>query len=128
MKKSIRPFILCTFLAATALLAAPQQPRDESVPMQHNGSALRQRLALTRDQQIQIRAINRDRKAQFAAVQSDSSLSPSDRKQKNKAIHRDAETKIRAILTEDQRAEYDQIKREHREQTLRNRETALPPQ
>jgi protein CpxP len=122
MTNPIRSFILCSVFAASVALAAPQAPSEQ--PEAHN---LRQRLALTRDQQSQFRAINQDRKAQLSSVQGDTSLSPSARKQKVKAIRADAETKIRAMLTETQLAEYDQIKRERHEEALRNRQTAVPP-
>ncbi len=130
MIKPIRSFLLCTLFACSVAFAAPQQPPP---PAGQNLSpappqTLRQRLALTKDQAIQFRAINRDRKEQVTAAQADQSLSPSARKQKIRSIHAAAETKIRAILNENQLAEYDQIKNERHEKSVRNHETALPPQ
>jgi hypothetical protein len=127
MTNPLRSFVLCSLFAATALFAGPQQPPPEQPPVQRTAVPLRQRLALSRDQQAQFRAINQDRKAQVNAVQADTSLSPSARRQKIKEIHAAAETKLRGMLNENQLAEYDQIKRERREQGLRNRQTALPP-
>jgi hypothetical protein len=103
--------------------AAPQQPPQS---VERAAPTLRQRLALSKDQLAQFRAINQDRKTRLNAVQADTTLAPSARKQKAKEIHADAETKIRAMLNENQLAEYDQIKRERREQALRNRQTTLP--
>jgi len=127
MTKLIRSFLLCTLFACGMTFAAPQQPIDQKLappPPQ----TMRQRLALTKDQAVQFRAINRDRKEQVTAAQADQTLSPSARKQKIRSIHAAAETKIRAILNENQLTEYDQIKREHHEQAVRNRQSALPPQ
>ena len=108
--------------------AAPQQPPTDQAPPPPQPQTLRQRLALTKEQAVQFRAINRDRKEQVTAAQTDASLSPSARKQKIRSIHAAAEMKIRAILNENQLTEYDQIKREHHEQAVRNHQTALPPQ
>jgi hypothetical protein len=89
---------------------------------------LAQRLALSRDQLIQFRGINKDRKTQVDAVQADASLSPQVRRQKIKAIHADAESKVRGMLNQNQLEEYDQIKRERHEEAVRRRETDPPPQ
>lgn len=127
MIKPIRSFILCTIFATSALLTTPLQAQNNPKPLQRDTPTLRQRLALSKDQQAQFRAIVEDKKAQLNAVHADTSLSPSERKQKIKAIHVGAETKIRAMLNENQLAEYDQIKQERREQAIRKRQTALPP-
>jgi hypothetical protein len=125
MKNTLASLILCTLFAAATSFATPQQPLSPQPPP---AQSLRNRLALTADQQRQFRAINRERKEQLAAVQADTSLSPHTRRQKIKDIHLDAEARIHAMLNENQQAEYDQIKRERREKAERDRQTALPPQ
>ena len=109
MTKPIRSFLLCTLFACSMAFAAPQQPPTDQAPPPPQPQTLRQRLALTKEQAV-------------------ASLSPSARKQKIRSIHAAAEMKIRAILNENQLTEYDQIKREHHEQAVRNHQTALPPQ
>jgi hypothetical protein len=128
MKKIICTLIAYTFLAATAIYAMPQQSSTVGTATANEATSLRRRLALTADQQAQLRTINRERKAQLDDVTNDTSLSPSARIQKTRAIRAGAETKIRAMLSENQLAEYDQIKRERRERAIRNRQTTLPPQ
>lgn len=129
MKNLTFSLILCVTLAVTATFALPQNNgAPPPAPPAHSGTAMRQRLALSRDQQEQIRAINQDRKGQLNAVQTDPSLSSRERKRRSRAIRLDADAKIRGLLNEDQRAEYDEMKRERRERTSLNRQTALPPQ
>jgi hypothetical protein len=126
MKNPIRLFLLGGALSTSIVFATLQQSQGDPKPIQRDTPSLRQRLALTRDQQVQFRAINKDRKAQLDAVQADTSLTPSTRKQKVKEIHGAAETKIRAMLNQNQLDEYDQIKRERREAAIRKRETTTP--
>jgi hypothetical protein len=127
LKQPIRSIFLCVLLAAPMAFAAPQQTQGDTRPIARETPALAQRLALSRDQRVQFHAINQDRKAQLEAVKADATLSPSARKQKVKEIHAETETKIRAMLNQNQLQEYDQIKRERREEALRKRETTVPP-
>ena len=126
MKNPLRLLLLCGTLASAIILAAPQQPQGDTTPIQHDTPSLRQRLALTRDQQAQFHAINKDRKEQLDAVRADASLALSARRQKVKEIHAEAEGKIRAMLNQNQLDEYDQIKRERREAAIRKRQTTTP--
>lgn len=138
MKTKSTSFLLALGLLAggSAVYAQPQQPQQQENAPQNGGSGpapyertnLRQRLALSAAQVSQLRTINRERKAQLDAVERDGSLAPAARRQKTKEIRMDAENKIRGMLSQDQLAEYDQIKRERREQAVRNRQTAQPPQ
>ncbi len=140
MKKPPYIFLLGAIWAASLAYAAPQQseppqPQQQQTPRDiqpapappYETTNLRQRLALNADQVAQLHAINKDRKAQAAAIQSDASLSKPERRQKLKSVQVAADSKIRAMLTENQAAEYDQILRERREKQASRRQTALPP-
>jgi hypothetical protein len=133
MFKTLRSLFFFALLGVSLTLAAQQAPQNDpnaapAPPPPPSNAPLRQRLALSADQQAQLRSINQDKKAQLAAIQSDATLRPRDRKQKIKSVNLDADSKIRAMLNDNQRAEYDQILRERRDARLCKRETALPPQ
>lgn len=131
MKNLLRSILLFAVLSTSAavLLAGQQQTPGTAPPPAQREMPVARRLALSQDQRVQFRAIHKEEKAQLEAVQTDASLSPRVRRQKMKEIRADAETKIRAMLNQNQLDEYDQIKREHLEDAARRRETTInPPQ
>ncbi len=125
MTKQLRPFLVLFAVLSTSvvILATPQQQSPDSRPLAPVTPPLAKRLALSHDQQIQFKAIHKDQKAQLDAVQADASLTPQARRQKTKEIHAETESKIRAMLNQNQLDEYDQIKRERREAAKLKRET-----
>ena len=128
MYKTVRSIVLGAFLGATCMVAAPQEPQNNSKPMINREATMPERLALTADQKTQFRAIVQNRRDQVEAIRNDTSLSAAARKEKMKAVRMDSNAKIRAMLNENQLAEYDQILRERHEKAIRNKQTALPPQ
>jgi hypothetical protein len=124
--------------APEPLDAAPAPPLNEPSPAVENTdnakaisreiAAVRDRLALSADQQIKMRAIFEDRQAQVAAARSDASLPMAARREKIKTIRAEADEKFRALLNENQRDEYAEILRERRERALQHKqETASAP-
>jgi hypothetical protein len=85
-------------------------------------NAVRDRLALSADQQIRAREIIQQRQVQVAAIRHDTSLVPADRREKIKAVRLDADAKFRALLNENQIDEYDEILRERRERALQRKQ------
>jgi hypothetical protein len=86
-------------------------------------NAVRDRLALSADQQIRAREIFQQRQVQLAVIRHDTSLVPAARREKIRAVRLDADAKFRALLNENQRDEYSEILRERRERALqRNQE------
>ena len=89
-------------------------------------TAIRERLALSADQQMKVRTIFQNRQAQVAVIRGDNSLSPPDRREKIREARAVADTQLRALLNQNQLDEYDEILRERRERTLqRKQETAM---
>lgn len=76
---------------------------------------LTRKLALTADQQSQILPILTDRKAQVEGVNTDTTLTPKQRNAKLKAVRADSESRLRNVLTDTQRAAYDQMREQERE-------------
>ena len=107
---------------------APIENIDDSKAILREITAIRDRLALSADQQSKIHAVFEDRQAQIAASRSDNSLTMAARREKVKTIRAEAESKFRALLNENQIDEYEEILRERRERALqRKQETALAP-
>lgn len=116
---------LCAFAVAAAPVWA-QATQDATSPTQSDGSAppargrgehmqerqlemLTKHLNLTPDQVAQVKAIDEDGRTQMMALHQDTSIAPADKHEKMKAIHDAQTTKIRAILTDEQKPKFDQM-------------------
>ena len=103
----------------------PQPTADASnIPVQSPKAilsqiaAIRDRLALSADQQSKIRALFEDRESQIAAIRADNSLALPERREKVRSVRLETDARFRALLTDNQRDEYDEILRERRERAL----------
>ncbi len=77
-------------------------------------------LNLTDDQKQQIRPILQDRQEKMQSVRSDTSLSREDRMNKMRSTFEETNSKIRAILNDEQKPKFDQMQQRRREQ-MQNR-------
>ena len=126
-------FALSTCFVAGMAMAAPQS-QDESAPSQQEQPAghrranperrvqmLSKRLNLTADQQSQLLPILTDRQEKMQAIFHDSSLSKEDRTAKMRSLREDSESKIKAVLTDEQKQTYDQMRQQSRERSHERR-------
>jgi len=132
MRKQVFSFALSTLFALGVAIAAPQVQQEQTAPQQKGEWAgrhqadpnkqvqhLTKKLNLTADQQNQILPILTSRQQQMESIRNDSSLSAQDRRAKFRSVREDADTKIRAVLNDDQKKTYDQMHqqmREHRQE------------
>ena len=141
MKRTIlsyRPMLWATLLelGTIAMASIPAHAQDNSAPTQgqdqagppnggrggagqrqeHQLEYLTKQLSLTLDQVTQVKAIDDDSRKQAMALHEDSSVAPKDKRAKMMEIHKAAQAKIRALLTEEQKAKFDaiQARRENR--------------
>lgn len=100
-----------------------QQP-DQQGRQQHQVDPARaarrlgKQLGLTQDQVSQIQPIIADRQQQIESVRSDSTLMPRDRRMKMRSVMQDSQNKIEALLTDQEKQQYEQIlanRRQHHE-------------
>ena len=70
---------------------------------------LQDRLNLTADQSTQIKAILDDDQTKLQALRANTALAPDDRRSQSMALRNDENTKIEAVLTADQKTQYEQI-------------------
>ncbi|MHB1022341.1 MAG: hypothetical protein ACYC46_02670 [Acidobacteriaceae bacterium] len=73
------------------------------------------RLNLNTDQQTQVKAILKERRSQMQALRADTSTAPEDRRTKMMSIMQESNSKIRALLNEDQQKQFDQMQARMRE-------------
>ena len=119
MKKAV--FIFVPFLILSLALNA-QQKRDtiHSVNKSTSESAKQKRnaiidsLDLTKAQSKKLKAINKEFRAQLKDVKENNQLSTADRKEKNKDLLQKQEEEIRKILTADQFAKYQRLRKQYR--------------
>jgi hypothetical protein len=70
---------------------------------------LQDRLNLTADQTTQIKAIFEDTRTKMEALRSNSALAQDDRRTQSEALRKDENTKVEALLTADQKTQYEEI-------------------
>lgn len=133
MHRKMFNFALSAVFSAGLAMAAPQDaaPPPDAMPMNHGSrpmmmdpdqqlQTMTKRLNLSGDQATQIRPLLVDRMAQVKALQADSSLAPRDRFAKMRSISQETNSKISAILTDDQRAKFEAME-QHRRDAMRER-------
>jgi periplasmic protein CpxP/Spy len=110
--------------ADTASPAAQDTQTQANAPKrgmnpERQAKRLGKQLNLSQDQVSQIEPILADRDQQMQALRGDSSLAPADRRAKAKGIMDDSNTKIEAVLNDQQKQQYEQMlasRRSHRGQ------------
>lgn len=127
MKKQIMTLALTTFFGLGTIGVAVAQQQEQTAPAPVQGQEhrpvdpqqqlrmLTKRLNLSADQQNQILPILTDREQQIAGLRADNSLSPKDRHAKMRAVREDSDTKIRALLNDNQKQAYDQMLQQRRD-------------
>ena len=80
---------------------------------------LQDRLNLTADQSTQIKAILDDGQTKMQALRANTALSQDDRRSQGMALRNDENTKIEAVLTADQKTQYEQMLAQQRDR-MRN--------
>lgn len=86
-------------------------------------------LNLTPDQVTKVKAIDADDRQQMMALRNDTSMSQDDRRSKMMAMRKDRESKIKAVLTDDQKVKFDEMQAKMRERRMEhgNGGDAPPP-
>jgi periplasmic protein CpxP/Spy len=110
--------------AADSAAPATQDQTQTNAPKggmnpERQAKRLGKQLNLSQDQVSQIQPILADRDQQMQALRGDSSLAPADRRAKAKGIMDDSNTKIEAVLNDQQKQQYEQMlasRRAHRGQ------------
>jgi periplasmic protein CpxP/Spy len=131
-----KPVLQVAFLAlcTTALSALPAMAQDPAPPPtqdqagppngghrgpgqreEHQIEFLTKKLNLTPDQVTQVKAIDDESRTQVMALRQDSSTPQADKKAKMMDIHKASQAKIRAVLTDDQKTQYDALQAQMKE-------------
>jgi Spy/CpxP family protein refolding chaperone len=87
--------------------ATPDASAPAAKPVQEPAARMKRlakELSLTDDQKTALKPILKDQYDQLVAIQADTTLSDKQRKKKNREVNMDANTKMEAILTDDQKA------------------------
>lgn len=93
----------------TAPPAQQQQAQRHAVNPDRQLKMLTKRLNLTADQQAQLRPILEDRASQADAIRNDASLQKKDKRDKMRSLRDDSTQKIEALLTPEQKQNYDSM-------------------
>lgn len=100
--------------------SAPAQQHHAPDP-QAQAARLAKRLGLSDDQTSKLTTILQNRQQQVAALRSDSSMAPEDRRAKLRSIQQDTDAQINSVLTPDQQKQYAEIKQNMKERRQNSR-------
>ena len=130
---------LCTGTLGTVALRAqdgpPPPPQGGRGGPGGGGAEMQQRqldhmtreLSLTPDQVTQIKAIQADGRTQMMALRDDTSIAGPDKRAKMMAMRETEQTKVKAVLTDDQKVKYNAMMEKMREQREHRQENSAPP-
>ena len=139
MHKQFLKFATGSILALGITLSVAQAQDQQAPPPQGRRGGqtmdpeqqiqrMRDQLKLTDDQVSQIRPILADARKQGMALRSDSTMAPEDKRAKMQSIRQDANAKVRAVLTDDQKTQYDQMLQQRRQEQQSGNAGAPPNQ
>jgi len=114
--------------AANAPQSAPAQPgyQHRNFDPSRFAAHLGQRLGLTSDQVAQITPILTARQQQMQTLRADASLSEQDRHSKARAIRQDTNSKIEAVLNDQQKQQFEQMLAQRRAHHNHQPQSAQP--
>jgi Spy/CpxP family protein refolding chaperone len=140
MHKHFIQFSTAAILGLGLTLSVAQAQDQQAPPAGRRGGQMgperqiermRQQLNLTDVQVSQIRPILAESQKQMMALRGDSTMSQDDRRAKMMSIHQDSTAKIKALLSDTQKSQYDQMMakqmQERREHMGGNGEAPPPP-
>jgi Spy/CpxP family protein refolding chaperone len=90
----------------------PDSATAEKVPAKKNANRkeLLQELELTKEQKAKLKEINQSMKASKKAIENDAALPDAEKKNKLKALKKEQSSKIQALLTEDQKIKFRELR------------------
>ncbi|MDE1155608.1 MAG: hypothetical protein PW735_07730 [Acidobacteriaceae bacterium] len=144
MTKSTHYFKKTLGVASLALLGAaltglPAKAQDTSAPSQSQSGEPGQgpmrggpqqmyaALNLTADQQQVFHEAMKEQREKMRALREDTSLDEQSKHAQMKQIHEEATAKMRAVLTDDQKTQFDQIQQEMMQRMRERRDGGSPP-
>ena len=105
--------------ALAALFPLNQLSAQESTPVAAKRLSLDERLAkmkdnlsLTDEQVTAIKGLFQDQQTQLTTIRRDISLTRDEKKEKSKAVIADTRTKVEAVLTDEQKAKADELRKQ----------------
>jgi Spy/CpxP family protein refolding chaperone len=135
MKKIIS--VLAVLVAISMGAAAQESDAMVGEKKKHHGrkamhKKMRQELQLSKEQDQQMREINKSMKGQLQGIRNDQSLSNEQKREKLKALHKERRTKVNGILTPGQQEQMKKFRKAHhqkmkeRKQSQRGRQGRVP--
>ena len=112
MKRSSEVLLVAVLLAASFVL--PSIQADDANPASDRHAALAARLGLSRDQQASLERLRAEARRDLAALRANSALEATARHTAARSIRQDYAGQCRALLTADQQARLDALRRARR--------------
>lgn len=116
--KKIVVFTIAALFAVSGMAQEKKKGRSAEQRAEKITNKMKEKLNLTDEQVVKIKAINLEAAQQKDTLKAEAKA---ERKEKVKAIETDRDTKIRAVLTEEQKAEYEKMKEKGKEKIKKHR-------
>lgn len=116
--KKIVVFTIAALFAVSGMAQEKKKGRSAEQRAEKITNKMKEKLNLTDEQVVKIKAINLEAAQQKDTLKAEAKA---ERKEKVKAIETDRDTKIKAVLTEEQKAEYEKMKEKGKEKIKKHR-------
>ncbi|KAB2918291.1 MAG: hypothetical protein F9K23_03865 [Bacteroidetes bacterium] len=116
--KKILVFTIAALFAVSGMAQEKKKGRSAEQRAEKITNKMKEKLNLTDEQVVKIKAINLEAAQQKDTLKAEAKA---ERKEKVKAIETDRDTKIKAVLTEEQKAEYEKMKEKGKEKVKKHR-------
>jgi Spy/CpxP family protein refolding chaperone len=110
--------LVCGLILAVGLSASAQVAAGKGTHHGQRMAKIAQELGLTDSQKAQIKPILKDAKAQKQAIEADTKLTQADKQAKLKELRQKTREKIGAVLTPEQKAKWETLRKEHPNTTV----------
>ena len=116
-------FTLISFLSQAQVQRAPVKQRTDSVTTtakiekdNKSKKEIFKELDLSREQKVKLKELNQSMKASKEALENDTTLTEADKKAKLKALKKEQAQKIQALLTEEQKIKFRELRNKNRDE------------
>lgn len=116
-------FTLISFLSQAQVQRAPVKQRTDSVTTtakiekdNKSKKEIFKELDLSREQKVKLKELNQSMKASKEALENDTALTEADKKAKLKVLKKEQAQKIQALLTEEQKIKFRELRNKNRDE------------
>ncbi len=112
---------------ADGQMQGPMRGGQRGMDPERRVEMMQRRLELNDSQTAQVRQIFKESRAQMEAMRANASMAPEDRRAQMMTLHQGEQSRIRAVLTQEQQAKFDAMRERMRERRADGGGQGAPP-